>query len=499
MKNKRSNEIIRILLENDRFITIKEIGDILSVSNKTIRNDLEEIERRLESEELKLIKKPGIGITIEGKEDVKMHLRNSLRIQPERFSFGKEDRLDYLAEKLLYLQEFRIYEAAEELFVSRATIHKDLNNLETILSKNKLKMIRQHNRGVTLTGSEKNIRKALDEILLESKGFKIFCEYVENPSKETDGTTVFYGLDLNDDEIKEFIKVLEDARSPYLHVLNLEDLSQIVLMILVIFLRVQKGKVISLSEPFIEELEGRPFFDEARYLLDALRTYYRTEFNEIEARYLQVFFLSLHNGSFDEKESEQIAKEMISFFSDHLNVNLNKDEILYRSIRSYLNSAITRLKHGIGIENPLMNDVHAIYPKTLQIVDASSYILKNHLSCEVPEEEKGLLALYLAAALERSKKPLRTALISSAGDGATQLLEAKIARNFPEIDMVRTYNYVNSKNVDQSEYDLILCTQKTKEEGKIVVINPVLYPADITRLKKFIREFDKKKNDPKKQ
>ncbi|MBR4471177.1 MAG: transcription antiterminator [Erysipelotrichaceae bacterium] len=500
MKNNRTGEIIRILLNQDGFITINEIADLLKVSNKTIRNDLELVQEKIETEGLTLIKKTGAGITIEGDEDIKLHLRDSLYHQNERFSYSKEDRMNYLGLKLLYENGFRIFETAEELYVSRATIHKDLNDLEKDFRKRKLKLIRQHNRAVTIEGSEKNIRQAMDELLLESKGFSKFYEMVKHTGSEPDGSMIFEALDLNDDEIREFIKVLEDAKSPYLHVLNPDDLSQIVLMILVMFLRVKGDHIISLSDLFVEELKQRPFYEEARYLLDALQTYYKIRFEEIEARYLQVFLLSLHSSENEETENEKIAKELISFWSKNLNTDLNDDANLLSGVRNYLSSASTRLKHGIGIDNSLMDDIHSVYPNTLKIIDRSSYILKNHLACEVSEEEKGFLTLYLAAALERRKKPLQAALVSTTGEGATQLLQAKIKRSFPEIDLIKTFNFANLNELNNSEYDLILSTEKmiNNAKGNVVVINPILYQSDISRLKKVIREFDKQKNDPEK-
>ncbi|MCR4632527.1 MAG: transcription antiterminator [Erysipelotrichaceae bacterium] len=500
MKNNRSSRIISILLDEDRFITIDQIAKKLKVSNKTVRNDLQTVEEKINEENLKLLKKTGAGIMIQGSEDVKLHLRDSLSHQTERFSYSKEDRMNYLGLKLLYDQELRIFETAEELYVSRASIHKDLNDLEQDFKKRKLKLIRQHNRAVSLEGSEKNIRKAMDELLLESKAFSKFYEMVRHTDHEPDGSMVFEALDLNDDEVHEFIKVLEDAKSPYLHVLNPDDLSQIVLMTLITFLRSRNGHVIELSEIFVDELEARPFYEEARYLLSALENYYKVQLDDIEGRYLQVFFLSLHSSEDMEEEISMIAKELVTFWSRNLSVDLKDDEILLKGLRNYLSSASTRMKHGIGVDNPLMDDIHAIYPKTLQIVDRSSYILKNRLTCEVPDEEKGFLTLFLAAALERRKKPLRTALVSTTGDGATQLLEAKICRSFPEVELVRIFNFANLNELENADYDLILSTESSISNlnNNVVLINPVLYQSDISRLKKIIRDFDKRKNDPSK-
>ena len=60
MKNKRTLDIIHILLEHDSFMTVAQIAKKLNVSNKTIRNDLIEVEEVLKKDQIQLIKKTGM-------------------------------------------------------------------------------------------------------------------------------------------------------------------------------------------------------------------------------------------------------------------------------------------------------------------------------------------------------------------------------------------------------------------------------------------------------
>ena len=65
--NKRIMKIVDVLLKQDSYITIDKISEELAVSNKTIRNDLQIVDQYLEENNLKLIKKTGVGIRIYGK------------------------------------------------------------------------------------------------------------------------------------------------------------------------------------------------------------------------------------------------------------------------------------------------------------------------------------------------------------------------------------------------------------------------------------------------
>ena len=75
--NKRIMKIVDVLLKQDSYITIDKISEELAVSNKTIRNDLQIVDQYLEENHLRLIKKTGVGIRIEGSVNDKLHILES--------------------------------------------------------------------------------------------------------------------------------------------------------------------------------------------------------------------------------------------------------------------------------------------------------------------------------------------------------------------------------------------------------------------------------------
>ena len=66
MINKRVMKIVEVLLNQETYITIDRISEQLSVSNKTIRNDLQLVDEWLKDNQLQLVKKTGIGVRIDG-------------------------------------------------------------------------------------------------------------------------------------------------------------------------------------------------------------------------------------------------------------------------------------------------------------------------------------------------------------------------------------------------------------------------------------------------
>ena len=61
----RISKIVEILLDQQQPVTFDFIAEQMSVSNKTVRNDIKKVEEYLSAKGAELNKKPGIGIYIQ--------------------------------------------------------------------------------------------------------------------------------------------------------------------------------------------------------------------------------------------------------------------------------------------------------------------------------------------------------------------------------------------------------------------------------------------------
>ena len=84
MPNKRLLDITQLLLEQDGYITISAISQRLNVSNKTIRNDLNQIADWLADSNLVLVRKTGVGIAISGEKSAKLSVLRQLQKKEPR-------------------------------------------------------------------------------------------------------------------------------------------------------------------------------------------------------------------------------------------------------------------------------------------------------------------------------------------------------------------------------------------------------------------------------
>ena len=503
MKNERIIKIVSVLLNQDNFITIDQISNQLNVSNKTIRNDLHLVEEWLKENKLELIKKTGVGICIEGPHSQKLHILDSIREKTETMmEHSPQARKIFIGMQLAIFDKCRIYELSEQLYVSRATIHKDILSLSEELENFKITLHRKNNNGISIEGKEKNIRNFLLEMMLQDKGYQQFIEIVQNDHYVCDGSYVFAGLETTDDEVKDFVDCIIHSGNTYISSLTFHSLILILLRIFATYLRVQDKHYIDLSDQFIKELQQEPFYNEALKITDRLSNHYRFPFPEEETRYFQVYFLAMQNSQNindnDKIEAAQLTEELLQSWSDQLHLPFNTDNDSRDAIFAHLCPSITRFKHGIPNENPLISEIHDMYQHTIDVVKNSIGCIEKHFNCKVSEDEISYLALHLATSLERMKQPLRTILVSHGGNGAATLLRRKLITQIPEIDILSQETFLTIYRKDLTNIELIISTIDItiKEDIPILKINPILHNYDILRLKNIIKGYYNDKNDP---
>lgn len=502
MIHKRVLKIIDVLLKHDKYITIDDVSSNLQVSNKTIRNDLQIVEEWLCEHNLKLIKKTGVGIMIEGSRDDKLRVMDRIKEKSkELLDYSPQARKIFIVMQLLTFDNCRIYELSKQLYVSRATIHKDILAVSDQLATYKINMHRKNNNGISIEGNERSFRNLMLELMLHDNGYQKFLDIVKNPQYICDGSFVFPGLEVSDDEVKDFVSCVLSANNTYISTLTLQSLILVLLRMFITFLRMQDHHYVVLSDHFIVELEKEAYFDDVNNLCNRLANHYRMIIPNMDKRYIQVYFLSSQNSvnlpAKDKEEALFIANSIIACWQEHLKLPFQKDTVLKTSLYAHMCPAIVRFRHGILNNNPLLTDIMSIYKYTFDIAKESVQCIEKHFSCHVSDDEIGYLALHLAASLERMKQPIQTILITHGGPSAAKLLEDKLTQLF-EIKIISVQTFFSVQIEDIQNAELIISTSPLRISTKLptLQINSILQDYDISRLHDAIKDYYKIKNNP---
>lgn len=353
-----------------------------------------------------------------------------------------------------------------------------------------------------MEGKEKNIRNFLLELMLRDNGYQMFMDIIRRDDYRCDGSYVYPGLEVTDDEMKDFTDCILRCGNPYISSLTFPSMVLVVLRMFVLYLRIQDHHIVHLSDSFISDLKKEPFYKEVRELCDRLANHYRLQIPDVEIRYLQVYFLALQNSSDlseqEQKEARMLSDALLSSWSEQLHLPFDQDEELRQSVYDHLCPAILRFRHGIPKENPLMQEIHTLYERTFQVARTSVSVIEEHFHCKVSDDEVGFLALHLAASLEHMKQPLKTVLVAHGGVGAGNLLRRKLTAQIPEIDIISQETFLSIYERDVSDVDLIISTLELSlhTDVKILQVNSLLHDYDLHRLKDIIRDYYKVKNDP---
>ena len=122
-------------LEHKGKLTSKELGQILNVSDRTVRNYMKEISLILEENGAHIFSKPSKGYEIEIYESCKYQVWKKKLIDLSMLPESSDDRIQYILEYLLVNKDENISaeEFSEKLFVSKTTILSDIKSVKNIL------------------------------------------------------------------------------------------------------------------------------------------------------------------------------------------------------------------------------------------------------------------------------------------------------------------------------------------------------------------------------
>lgn len=139
----REKMIIEALIVEQEEITIKELSKKIDVSSRTVQRDLNNVQSILDSYELELIRKSGVGVQIIGNEQRKQELVQQLKQFRQR-EYTLEERLTLIL-CILYesAEPVKLYSLSKDLGVSISTVSADLMKLEEQLQPVQLSILKK--------------------------------------------------------------------------------------------------------------------------------------------------------------------------------------------------------------------------------------------------------------------------------------------------------------------------------------------------------------------
>ena len=478
----RYEKLIQILLKAKKPLTTQELAEQLNVSSRTVRSDLKKIESEILVHSMKLEKKPRVGIWIEGTQDEKDAL--FLDVQGEHDfveSYSKEYRRGcILVQILLSKTKIYPYKLQNNLYVSKSTIEKDLMEISKWLEKYDLSLLKKPSIGLYISGDEENIRKAIAALAGE------FNE--KNQSIETLMETY---LDIDMKKIEDIVHNWNDNYNMHLNEVNINNLA---FHASVMLTRIDKDKALSVGTENVLNSERFPYNKEFEELIKELSGYWKALIPKGESDYLLMHLLGMYlnesnflqNEFLDNlrKTSEDIAADFILKADKVIPLDLNSNEQFKRSLMLHLLPTVYRLKYGLNLYNPLVNEIKTNYASYYSLASIINSSFEKYIGVEASEEEVAYVALHLSVAVEQAKEHVCVAVVCSLGVGVSRLLSVKLQENFPDVTFIHC-SMNDTEELEKCKY--IISTVQLNTDKSYVQVNPLLDEVDVQKIRTLLR------------
>ena len=431
----------RLVLEILKDKTVKKLyyySELFGVSEATVSSDLESVETWLDSFDLKVVRKPGFGISIDGSEaDFRRALRafigeniNTELIRDLYQSNTLDDTKDWDQEKKIVglvrdKSEKNIYRVLDE-----KTMRRVVSCIQRVHDK-RLQNLTEN----SYTGLVIHVTIAINRILGQ--------ELME-PNPE-----LLAGLTHDDD----FMLAGTIAR-------YLEQEFQVAIPqeeIAYICLHIKGGKV---QQYEVDNESGEQIL-KYREILDAV--------NEMIDRY-------------DPKIAYALKQD---------------EEFVVHGLVAHLQPTLIRLQNHMKIQNPLLDHIKQEYAEIYNRCLDVAKVIEDRFGYEVPETEIGFLAIHFGAALVRlenrkeSKRKVHIGVVCASGIGISRLMVSKMNHHFLDRVEITAYGTYDLNPYALEQLDFLVSTLPIKEAIEILFVSPLLTEEEMDRIERRVRFYER--------
>lgn len=479
----RQENLIQILLKAEKPLTTQELAEQLNVSSRTIRSDLEKIESEILVHSMKLEKKPRVGIWIEGTQDEKDALFLDVKGEHDLVeSYSKEYRRGcILVQILLSKNKIYPYKLQNNLYVSKSTIEKDLQEISKWLEKYDLSLMKKPSIGFYVSGDEENIRNAVAAL----------AGKLSEKNQSIESLMETY-LDIDVKEIEDIIHNWNDNYNMHLNEVNINNLA---FHASVMLMRIGKNKALLIENSKALDSETFSYKEEFDILIKELSTYGNCEIPKDEADYLLMHLLGmyLNESSFLENDflndlrkiAENIAEDFILKSDKIMSLDLESNDQFKRSLMLHLLPTVYRLKYGLNLYNPLLNEIKTNYASYYYLALIINSSFKKYIGANASEGEIAYVALHLSVAVQQAKDHVQVAVICSLGVGVSRLLSVKLQENFPDVTFIHC-SMNDEEQLEKCKY--IISTVELNTDKPYVQVNPLLTEVDVQKIRTLLRK-----------
>ena len=447
MLKKRQNNIIDILNDKDQWLTGKTLAQMLNVSDRTIRSDIQAINREYQREMILSNKRLGYKLDEKAISDMELVTNNIIPQTPQ-------ERCIWIIKELLFdSKELNLYDLENRVFISGYSIENDLGRIKKMIKDYHLNLKRSKNF-VKLIGEENEKRKLYRKLLTD--------EVQGNFTNLNILATLFSDFD--------FLKI-SDVFTETCYEYDYQ-IKESLFPIVMIHAGVAIERIISGNYAENIELPDESFTETLEYQLSKEffeRVEEECRIHSVKNEIIKFAILLCSSNSqqdFTQKEEiREIVTAVLSKINDNFDIDFSDDEALVSGLGNHISSLIEQQKTNTSMSNVYLKEIKRKYPLVFEMAVHVGEVLSERLEKKVGENELSFIALHLGAAYDRVNNPskYRAVVVIPNNQMLSKVFIDRINLRFEErMTVISHYNMFDERQIVVDSPNLIISTVPLK-------------------------------------
>jgi mannitol operon transcriptional antiterminator len=504
--NSRQQQTLLIFLETSDIIKLKDISSKLGISSRTVQRELADLDEFLRQHGLCIQQKKGSGLYIHGSTAEKQSLYDYLMNHNILKIFSPEERQLQLRQLLLTNREpTKLFFFSRRFNVTDATISNDMDKIEPWFEKFGITLIRRSGLGVYIEAEEEQVREAIVYLLRQNFTHEHLLGLLAASSNRFQSRlhldaairTRLLGF-INPQWLLDIEEIVQESEAKWGYETIDSAYVGFVVHLALAVQRLKSGKNITMDAASLDSLKQRNEYQLALRIASLIEAKMQVVIPQSELGYIVIHLMGA--GSPDCRYSaddnvEELVEQMIGIVEQQVRMKLSTDYSLRESLTTHLSAALQRLRLGMAIRNPLLQQIKAEFPDVFNVTRKAALILQQKIGRPIPPEEVGYLAMHFGAAVIRKMDNEdvrhRVLVVCSSGIGSAKMLGAQMERKISRIKVVDIISILQVEEwiTNHSDVDLIVTTIPLPiPNRKTVVVSPLLPDEDISKIETLLQQ-----------
>ena len=474
MSRQRQDQLLSTLLREEGWATAASLADALGVTPRSIRSYVAALNARVPAADA--VESGPAGYRAGAGAHAALQTREEGEATPR-------DRLHTLVRVLLDSQDgIDVYETAERLHVSEATLEADLARVRGLLAGTGLTLVRER-ATVRLRGEESAQRRLLSRLAHDEMESRVFSPDAFRRALLGSAAA---------EAVAPFKAALVRRLGELGYYVNELAIADVLLHIAIATERVAAGRAL--------ESAGGEEDDAVQVVADAIATLVETHFRVGLGRGDRVHLARLvltrvvapgqsapvvaARAGLDPAVEEAVRAEVVQAAEDY-DVDVNGEEFILR-LALHVQNLLRRAEEQALSRNPLTRDLKSAYPMIFEVAVSIASGLNRRLGVPVDEDEIAYIAMHVGGRLERNRRAasMLTATIVCPGYYELhELLRSSVDRSLGQLIEVTGVETRVDPDWTAIDTDLVLTTIDAGVPGDhIVRIQTFLSDADVERV-----------------